>query len=176
MSDLYATLGVARTASADEVKKAYRKKTLEHHPDRHGNTPEATQRFQQVQHAYEVLSDGRRRSLYDLGMPDQDPTSPRTSTFGGGLGRGFKSSGDVRVDLVATSTSFAELVMHNVKNGIVKNTLLLFLAVTAMSTAGWWGWLLAFAAVASMTWSAKGWVRILSRSPMITPGNAPDER
>jgi curved DNA-binding protein CbpA len=168
----YATLGVSKTASIDEVKKAYRKKTLESHPDKHGNTPEATDRFREIQHAYDVLSDAKRRSLHDLGMPDEDPTSPRTraSPFGMGVSRGFKSSGDVRVDLVATSTSFAELVVHNVKNGIVKNTLIVALAITAAATAGWWGWLVALSALFAVGWSAKGWIRIFAKSPMVTPG------
>jgi hypothetical protein len=85
----------------------------------------------------------------------------------------LKRSGDMRADLIATSTSFAELARHNVKLGLVKNTVLLLMAVTAMSTAGWWGALLALLALLAMVWSATGWVRVLSRSPMVTPGSAP---
>ena len=58
---LYDTLGVARTASADEIKKAYRKKLLQDHPDKGGS--KAT--FQRVKSAFDVLGDENRRSLYD---------------------------------------------------------------------------------------------------------------
>jgi molecular chaperone DnaJ len=65
MKDYYATLGVAREATPEEVKKAYRKKALEFHPDRNPNDPKAEAKFKQVSEAYEVLSDENRRKLYD---------------------------------------------------------------------------------------------------------------
>jgi len=65
--DYYKTLGVSRTASADEIKKAYRKLALEWHPDRHkGEDREhAEERFKQIAEAYEVLSDEEKRKRYD---------------------------------------------------------------------------------------------------------------
>jgi molecular chaperone DnaJ len=63
--DYYATLGVAREASPEEIKKAYRKKALEFHPDRNPNNPKAEAQFKLVSEAYEVLSDESRRRLYD---------------------------------------------------------------------------------------------------------------
>jgi molecular chaperone DnaJ len=63
--DFYATLGVAREASPEEIKKAYRKKALECHPDRNQDNPKAEAQFKLVSEAYEVLSDDNRRRVYD---------------------------------------------------------------------------------------------------------------
>jgi molecular chaperone DnaJ len=65
--DYYTTLDVARDASEDELKRAYRKMVISHHPDRHGGTLEATERFQCVVEAYSVLSDSTKRATYDQG-------------------------------------------------------------------------------------------------------------
>jgi curved DNA-binding protein len=64
MRSLYDILGVARTASASDIKKAYRKLARETHPDRN-DAPDAEARFKEVGRAYEVLSDPEKRSLYD---------------------------------------------------------------------------------------------------------------
>lgn len=65
MKDYYSTLGIAREATPEEIKKAYRKKALECHPDRNPNDPKAEAQFKQVSEAYEVLSDENRRRIYD---------------------------------------------------------------------------------------------------------------
>jgi DnaJ-class molecular chaperone len=63
--DYYATLGVSRGASAEEIKKAYRTLARKHHPDLNPNDPKAKEKFQQVQTAFDVLSDPKKRELYD---------------------------------------------------------------------------------------------------------------
>ena len=65
MSTLYDTLGVSKSASQDEIKKAYRKLAREHHPDRNPGDTAAEARFKEVQHAYDVLGDEKKRKEYD---------------------------------------------------------------------------------------------------------------
>ena len=65
-SDYYDILGVTKSASADELKKAYRKQALEWHPDRHKDDKEAAEkRFKEINEAYQVLSDTNKRAAYD---------------------------------------------------------------------------------------------------------------
>jgi len=65
-SDYYDILGVSKSASAEEIKKAYRKQALEWHPDRHKDDKEtAEKRFKEINEAYQVLSDSQKKSAYD---------------------------------------------------------------------------------------------------------------
>jgi len=93
MASLYDTLGVAKNASADELKKAYRKLAREHHPDQGGDEA----RFKEIQGAYDVLSDPEKRKQYD--------------TFGSnGRGRGGPAGGQFQdVDLGDLSDLFGGL-------------------------------------------------------------------
>ncbi len=81
MADYYATLGVDRDSSFDEIKKVYRKLAREYHPDVNPD-PSASEKFKEITTAYEILSDPEKRQRYDLGG---DPFSQ----FGGGQNFGF---------------------------------------------------------------------------------------
>ena len=63
--DFYEILGVGRSASADELKKAYRKLAMQHHPDRNPGDAAAAEKFKEINHAYDVLKDDQKRAAYD---------------------------------------------------------------------------------------------------------------
>ena len=90
MRDYYAALAIDRSANQADIKKAFRKLAMQHHPDRNPQDPvEAERRFKEINEAYEVLSDERKRQLYDLtGSVEVGVVFRR----GGGCGRG-KGSG-----------------------------------------------------------------------------------
>jgi molecular chaperone DnaJ len=88
MPTLYDTLGVKKGASAEEIKKAYRKLAAQYHPDRNPGDASAEERFKEVQNAYDVLSDKEKRAQYDrFGSADgRRGFDPRDFNFGGGGG------------------------------------------------------------------------------------------
>jgi len=65
MSDFYSVLGVQRSASDDEIKKAYRKLAMQYHPDRNNGAREAEEKFKEITEAYDVLRDPNKRAAYD---------------------------------------------------------------------------------------------------------------
>jgi molecular chaperone DnaJ len=87
--DYYATLGVARDATPEQIKKAYRGLARKLHPD---VNPGEEERFKEVTAAYEVLSDPKKREIVDLGG---DPLAPGGGGMGGGAAGGFGGFGDI---------------------------------------------------------------------------------
>ena len=107
--DYYKILGVDEKASEDELKKSYRRLSMLHHPDKNGNTDESKQKFQELNNAYETLSDANKRRMYDMmrrsggghgghgghGMPGGGGGHPFEHVFhfgGGGPGPGMRPS------------------------------------------------------------------------------------
>ncbi|KAI3405979.1 YDJ1 [Candida oxycetoniae] len=93
----YDALGVAPNATESELKKAYRKAALKYHPDKN-STPEAAEKFKEISHAYEILSDEQKRDIYDQygeeglsgagGGPGMSADDIFSQFFGGGFGGG----------------------------------------------------------------------------------------
>jgi len=82
--DFYDVLGVAQTSSADEIKKAYRKKAMQYHPDRNQGDDAAEQKFKEINEAYDVLKDDQKRSAYDQFGHSAFDGSAAGGGFGGG--------------------------------------------------------------------------------------------
>jgi len=92
VADPYTTLGVERTASEADIKKAYRKLAKELHPDRNKDNPKASDRFGKVTQAYDILNDKDKRARFDRGEIDGEgnPASPFGFGGPGGGGGGFR--------------------------------------------------------------------------------------
>jgi molecular chaperone DnaJ len=116
MSDHYATLGVSRDASQEEIKRAYRTLARQLHPDANPGDPGAEERFKDVGRAYEVLSDPERRQRYDMfgddragaaGFSDFHGISDLFSTFFGGVGGTTRNRGPARGSDIAAEVELS---------------------------------------------------------------------
>src|SRR6202171_6729183 len=94
-ADYYKALGVSREADADEIRKAYRKLARKHHPDLNPGDKTAENRFKKVQKAYDILSEPKKKEMYDQygfysenGMPAGGPGGPGGAGAGPNMGFG----------------------------------------------------------------------------------------
>ncbi len=94
--DYYEVLGVSKTATPEEIKKAYRKKAIQYHPDKNPGDKEAEEKFKEAAEAYDVLSDSEKRAKYDQFGHAMGPQG-----FGGGGGYGGFSGGFSMEDIFA---------------------------------------------------------------------------
>jgi molecular chaperone DnaJ len=99
--DFYNVLGVSRQATADEIKKAYRKLAMKFHPDKNPGDKKAEERFKEATEAYDVLSDPKKKQMYDQfghtgGQQQQGGPNPFRGGFEGGFSSGFGAGFDPR--------------------------------------------------------------------------------
>jgi molecular chaperone DnaJ len=87
--DYYETLGVSKSATAEEIKKVYRKLAFKYHPDKNSEDKHAEDMFKKVNNAYSVLGDPEKKKMYDSGV-DPNQQSPGPGGFGGFHGDPFK--------------------------------------------------------------------------------------
>lgn len=95
--DFYEVLGVDKKATAEEIKKAYRKKAIQYHPDRNPGDKEAEEKFKEAAEAYDVLSNPDKRARYDQYGPSMGPQGFSGGGFGGGMSMEdiFSQFGDI---------------------------------------------------------------------------------
>ncbi|HJD07965.1 MAG TPA: molecular chaperone DnaJ, partial [Candidatus Sutterella merdavium] len=94
--DYYEVLGVSKTATQDEIKKAYRRLAMKYHPDRNQGDKTAEEKFKAVGEAYSVLSDEQKRAAYDrYGKAGVDPSAAGAGGFGGFGGFGNMGGADI---------------------------------------------------------------------------------
>ena len=101
MEDLYGLLGVSKSATQEEIKKAYRKLAVKYHPDKNQGNPSAEEKFKKISEAYSVLSDENKRAEYDNpaqfnpfggGRSGRNPFGDFADIFGDFFSSGFPGS------------------------------------------------------------------------------------
>src|SRR5436190_23709274 len=102
--DYYDLLGISRGASADEIKKAYRKLAMKYHPDQNAGDKEAEKKFKEISEAYDVLKDEQKRAAYDrMGHAAFD------GSMGSAGGGGFYQAGDFDFGAAGFGNIFDEM-------------------------------------------------------------------
>ena len=115
--DPYEVLGVSKSATADEINKAYRRLSKQYHPDRNPGDKEADAKYKEVQAANDLIGDETKRAQYDqFGY-----AGPQTGGFPGG---GFTSSGGMPFDPAAASDLFGSMFGGGMGGGVDLNDLL----------------------------------------------------
>lgn len=127
--DYYESLGVAKTASPDEIKKAYRKLAVKYHPDKNPGDKNAEEKFKEISRAYEVLSDEKKRAQYDQFGPDLferaggggpggqgNPFAGAGGGFGGGFG-GFSDPRDLFSQIFGNAGAGGEFSFEDILGG-----------------------------------------------------------
>ncbi len=114
--DYYEVLGVPKTASQDEIKAAYRKLALKYHPDRNPENKEAEEKFKEAAHAYEILSDEKKRKQYD----QFGHAEPGMGGFGGqgDMGDIFENFGDIFGQMFGGGGGFSSGTSRKKKTGL----------------------------------------------------------
>ncbi|MDY0089126.1 MAG: molecular chaperone DnaJ [Flavobacteriaceae bacterium] len=136
--DYYEILGISKTATADEIKKAYRKKAIEYHPDKNPGDKEAEEKFKIAAEAYEVLSDPDKKARYDQyghaafegaggfgggGMNMDDIFSQFGDIFGSAFGGGFSGFGGFGGERRVKGSNLrikVKLTLEEIVNGVEK--------------------------------------------------------
>ena len=125
--DYYEVLGVSKSADEADIKKAYRREAMKHHPDRNPDDPKAEGKFKDATEAYDVLTDARKRAAYDqYGHAGVDQ-----SMGGGGGGNLFSARGVgnaltrttayLAVAFFATSIALTVLATHRTGGSVIDN-------------------------------------------------------
>src|SRR5690242_21743710 len=96
--DYYEVLGINRDSDEEDIKKAYRKHAMKHHPDRNPDNPKAEERFKEAKEAYEILTEPNKRAAYDqYGHAGVDPSA--AAGAGAGFGGFADAFGDIFGDI-----------------------------------------------------------------------------
>ena len=133
--DYYEVLGISKSASEAEIKKAYRKLALQHHPDKNPDDAKAEEKFKEAAEAYEILSDANKKARYDQfghagmnggggfgggGMNMDDIFSQFGDVFGGGFGGGRGRSGGQRTIKGSNLRVKMKLTLEEIAEGVKK--------------------------------------------------------
>ena len=106
--DYYEVLGVEKTASVEEIKKAYRKKAIQYHPDKNPGDKQAEENFKEAAEAYDVLSDPQKRQRYDQFGHAGVGGASQGGGFGGGISLSLETSlADISVALAGSAALVA---------------------------------------------------------------------